>query len=182
MNERLPIKPSPALLAATRRALAILARHWPQKFKAVHGGSEDAEAFVADYAKACAYVPLDCLEDAAHAWVVRSKFAPSPAEFGDIARELRPPRLDTPVGRADVPPPPKDIRTVDQLGGRAFARLGSWRLVGEVWGLLWLTAPTPDERAMVQAGDIPLEMFDEAVAKIAAGYRPASGPLGGLVA
>lgn len=179
MNDRLPIKPSPALLAATRRALLVLARHWPTKFKAVHGSSDQDEAFVADYAKACAYVALDALEDAALAWVARSKFAPTPAEFGDIARELRPPLAPRAGAAPDVPALAKDGDRVDLLARRAFRALGSWRKVADVWSLLWLTATTADERDQVREGRVPDDLFEIAVQKIAGGYVPASsGPLG----
>lgn len=169
-------------------ALQLFGKLWPRKFSPGVIQS-DLEVWV----DACRDAPTAYVVQAARQLIANARsgtFPPKPADLSDLARKLdresMPDRLprggDGPYVPSHLPPPPKEIDAITRLGWRAYDRLGGWRLVSEVWGLLWLTATTDDERTMVREGRVPDDMFDVAVEKIAGGYRPQAGPLGRVVA
>lgn len=95
-------KISSGLMAATRSALEILHRHYPRKFALAMQHTDDAAQFVSEYAQALTYCDFDKIPQAARQWVATSKYAPTPAELGEIAREL------TFAARPAMPAPTSD--------------------------------------------------------------------------
>jgi hypothetical protein len=167
-------------------ALQLFGKLWPRKFSP---GVIQADLEV--WVDACRDAPTAYVVHAARQLIASARsgtFPPKPADLSDLARKLdreaAPDQMPRggPYVADHVPPPPKDLEAIPRLGLMASARLGSWRLASEVWGLLWLTATTDDERAMVREGRVPAALFAEAVEKVAGGYRPQSGPLGRVVA
>ena len=109
---------------------------------------------------------------------------PRPADLGKLAREIT--REQFPSTYSDVSHRPAEPAPVDHLkhghpitarGKRAHDRLGSWHAVGQVWALLLESAPSGDHAAAVRRGDVPWDVFDDAVEAVAAGRRPARGPV-----
>jgi hypothetical protein len=183
-----PIKPSPALISATRRALNILAPHWSTKFKFLSGSSEADNAMLEAYASACSYAHIDFLEQAARTWVVNSRFAPTPAEFGEYAREATPfPQLT--VTSAHEPPPvstAKHGRQIDHLNALAKDLLrshGHTRFVvpiSQCWALLLEVQDRPERTGVVVSGDVPDDVWLETVRAWIKGARPKGNPMNNL--
>jgi hypothetical protein len=180
-------RPSPALEAAVRKALQVLARHWPRAMAMAMDASEAGSAYVADFARAMHDdVELPAIPHAAQLWVRDHKTPPKPAELGRLARELSAPRHSgLPAGAAcDPPPPPPGAETAQRkeaLSQRALAELrrtasgttaAGFGGVAMVWALLMETAPDPAARDRVRAGDVPEAEFMAAVAAVARGRRP----------
>lgn len=182
--------PSPQLATATAAALAAFARHWPRAMALAVDPSEAGRAFIGDYAFALLGCDLAAIPHAASRWLSESATPPRPKEFAVLARavaqELRPPQYgDSVTKSADVPTlplTPQDMAHIDHRGRRAYALLGTWRDVGEVWALLWHTCDDDTRRASaVRRGNVPLEVFDEAVGLVRAGGRAPGGPLAGMM-
>lgn len=188
MSEIRPIKPSPALLDATRVALAILAPHWPQKFKFLAGSSQSDADLLSDYASACSYAHIDRLQEAARTWVVNSKFAPTPHEFGEMARGVTP-APDPSSYRPHPAPAPKQQLNGEQLSQlKRFNALAVERLhaaghrkftvpVGQMWGMLYAAQPTAETAEMVREVEVTEAVWLEVVDAWIKGARPPGHPM-----
>jgi hypothetical protein len=159
---------------AVAEALTLFGKIWQRKFNA-HAIAQDLGLWV------------DACESAATAFVVPAAkklvasarsgtYPPKPADLSEMARLLERQAAPEVLPRGGDGPLPlsngticgKDTDAVDRLSRQAYARLGSWPLVSEVWGLLWKTATTDDERAAVRNGWLPEDVFDEALRVVSA--------------
>lgn len=188
MNDSIPNwKPSALLAQATIVALTSLSRQWPKAMALALDSSEAGREYMADYAYAMKGADLRAIPLAARAWVGENSMPPKPADLGKLAREIT--REQFPTTYRDIQQlrptsterqDTSELKNGDRitvLGHRAHKVLGTWRRVGEVWGLLFQTAPTDDHREAVRRGDVPYDVFDEAVDSIRRGIRATPGPL-----
>lgn len=169
-------------LAERRVALLKVFRafcsRWPRFF-----GTDRTDELLPVWLSAVAGIDVSVLEPAAidYAATNGGRYAPEPRIFADHAR-LHASRVngsDT-VYEAHQHQSTDDIKEdnrIDTLGWRAHAVLTSWSLVGEVWALLWQTAPTDDHALAVRRGLVPYDVFDEAVEAVRKGARAKPGPL-----
>lgn len=79
---------SPALSEAVRRALAELAVQWPRPMAPAMSTSEDGRQFLEQFCSAMRGADLRAIPLAAREWIATERFAPKPAELGELAREL----------------------------------------------------------------------------------------------
>lgn len=172
MSETKGIEHRVAKQKAVAEALALFGKIWQRKFSA---GMIAADLSL--WVDACESAPTAFVVPAARKLVAGARsgsYPPKPADLSDMARTLE--RQSAPDvlprggdGRLpDTHVGGKDLAAVDRLGRKAFERLQSWSLVSEVWGLLWKTATTNEERHAVRNGTVPEEFFDEALAVVAA--------------
>jgi hypothetical protein len=166
------IRISPALMDVTRDALRICLRHYPRSpLTAVNETSQDATAFVEDYARGLVWADFEKIIEAARQWVAKEKYYPKPGELGALANSLTPPRS---APEAPPAPPPKfgkDFEMITQLSKSARDRLGSYRLVPAVWELLIDRATTDEEREQVRNGTLDPEVFAIALEAVASNPR-----------
>lgn len=190
MTERPTWSPSPQLANATSAALASFARHWPRAMALAVDPTEDGRAYVADYARALLGCDLAAIPEAAQRWLSTNQKPPRPNEFAAlarlVARELRPVQYgDSPAGppsdAPDLPLSTQDMAHIDHRSRRAYAQLGTWRDVSEVWAMLWHSCDTAERREHVRRGSVPLDVFDDAVEMARNGFRAPSGPLSAAV-
>jgi hypothetical protein len=175
-------KPSAPLAAATIAALAALARQWPKAMALALDPTDAGRAYMADFAYAMKGADLRAIPLAAREYVAEGSMPPKPADLGRLAREISaqhfPPTFRDPQRIDQAPAQPvthlQNPDRIDLLGHRAHKQLGSWKLVAEVWALLWDTAPHDDNRAAVRRGDVPSDVFDDAIAAVGRGVRAKS--------
>jgi hypothetical protein len=97
--------------------------------------------------------------------------------FGKLAREMTrqhfPPVFESSRVVDSAPPIShmKNASRIEALGRRAFEQLGSWPRVSDVWALLFQTAPSEDHQHAVSRGDVPWDVFDDAVDAILRGAK-----------
>lgn len=183
-------QPSAPLASAVITAISTLARQWPRAMALALDSSDAGRAFMADYAFAMKGADLRAIPIAAREWIGENNMPPRPADLGKLAREITrdqfPPtfRDDQRSERASAQAIThlRNPDRIDTLGQRALKVLGSWRLVGEVWALLAQTASTDDNREAVRRGDVPWDVFDDAVEAVKNGKRAAPGPLAKVIA
>lgn len=166
------IRISPALMDVTRDALRICLRHFPRSpLTAVNETSQDATAFVEDYARGLVWADFGKITEAARQWVAKEKYYPKPGELGALANSLTPAR----AAPDSLPPPPpqfgKNFDMITQLSKSAYDRLGSYLLVPAVWELLAKKATTDEEREQVRNGTLDPELFAIALEVIALNPR-----------
>lgn len=180
--------PSAPLTSAVVQALTTLHRQWPRPLALAFDASEAGRAFMADYAFAMKGADLRAIPIAAREWIGAETYAPRPAELGKLAREITrdqfPPtfRAEHRATSAQEITHLRNPERIDKLGHFGFKVLGSWRLVGEVWALLHQTAPSPDHTSAVVRGDVPYDVFEEAVNAVKNGKRAKPGPLASSLA
>lgn len=187
MTESHDWKPSAPLAMATMQALKSLARQWPRAMALALESTEAGQEYLADYAGAMRGVDLRAIPLAAREWIATESMPPRPADLGKMAREMTrthfPPLFQP---SAATVAPPIDLHPhgdrIDALGNCAYAVLGSWARVQQVWELLYTRAPHPDLAAAARRGDVPWDVFDEAVEAVRGGKRPAPGPMATLFA
>lgn len=178
-------KPSAPLATATHAALGALARQWPRAMQLALESTTAGQEYLADYAAAMRGVDLRAIPMAAREWIATESMPPRPADLGKLARELTRQHFPTIFASSAVvttqPHQPiehlKNAVAIDALSKRAHAVLGSWQRTGKVWALLFQTAPSDDHREAVRIGNVPYDVFDDAVERIRSGVRPKSGPL-----
>lgn len=175
----------PAPLAhATLLALKTLSRQWPRAMALALDSSEDGQAYLGDYASALFGVDLRAIPIAAREWIATENMPPRPADFGKLAREMSRRHFPQLFEANSVSSSEqqsthrlKNQSRIDALSKRAHAALGSWRLVADVWALLYQTAPSVDHADAGRIGNVPWDVFDDAVDAIKRGVRPMAGPL-----
>lgn len=170
---------------AVGEALQLFGKIWQRKFS-VAAVQADIELWI----EACDTAATQFVVPAAKKLVAGARsgsYPPKPADLCDMARTLErqavpdvmPRGGDAPAAGAILPHCPKNLAAIDRLGRKAYAQLGTWKLVSEVWALLWVTATSNGEREAVRNGTMPEDLFDLALERVAGGYRvPGSGPLG----
>lgn len=166
-------RPSPALADATADALQTLARHWPRTFALANDASDAGRAFLTEYAFALSGVDVRAIPEAVRRWIAKQNYGPRAAELAEIARtvarEMRSSSgVAEPLPEVHAPPIRTTRRTdlMRVIGETAYAELGSWRLVSEMWALLQRTAPNEAARAAVFDGTVPLSIVDDAIAAV----------------
>jgi len=184
-------KPSAPLAAATITALTALARQWPKAMALALDASDAGRAYMADFAYAMKGADLRAIPLAAREYVAEASMPPKPSDLGRLARELTathfPPTFRDSQHQGEHAPAQSTTHLrnpdrIDLLGHRAHTQLGTWPLVAEVWALLWESAPHDDNRVAVRRGDVPSDVFDDAIAAVGRGVRAKSpAPLRGVV-
>lgn len=175
-------QPNPALAQAVLKALRAMSVHWPRALAIVNADSQAASDFVTDYARATFGIDREAIEEAGRRWIAENTSPPRPIEFAqlarEVARELRPPQYGATPGA--VPPIEASLfqSAIEQRSRRAFAFVGGWPAVSEVWAVCLEDATSDEERADVRFGRVPLATFDLAIEAVLAGRR--SIPRGGL--
>lgn len=173
MSETKGIEHRVAKQKAVAEALALFGKIWQRKFSAA-----SIAADLSLWVDACEGAPTAFVVPAARKLIAGARsgsYPPKPADLSDLARTLERQAAPDVLPRGGNGPVlvsgmicGKDTSAVDRLSRKAHAQLGSWPLVSQVWGLLWKTASTNDERSAVRNGTLPEEFFDEAVAVVAA--------------
>lgn len=179
----------PAPLAhATLLALKTLSRQWPRAMALAMDTSEEGQAYLGDYASALFGVDLRAIPLAAREWIATENMPPRPADFGKLAREMSrqhfPQLFEVSGVRSSEHQSTDHLKNksrIDALSKRAHAVLGTWSLVANVWALLYQTAPSEDHSDAVRVGNVPWDVFDDAVDAVKRGRRPESGPLGDML-
>lgn len=163
--------------AALHKVFRAFASRWPYFF-----GPARADELLPVWLKGVAGIDVALLEPAAIELAASTTGrAPEPRVFGDFARAYGEKLSNSNREYVGIAPASiehlKDANKVDALGRRAYHVLLSWRLVGEVWALLYSTAPHDDQRTAVREGRVPYDVFDDAVAAVKRGVRAKPGPL-----
>lgn len=176
-----PLTRDAALLAA----LKTLGVRWPRRF---------APATLPDllpiWDRATTACPFAALLPAAQQLAADwGDYPPKPSDLAAYAKTWAAkhmPDAATLLPPPEAPAPETEVvdrkraqgERLDAMGHRAYAALGSWRAVGEVWALLAERAPSDAERVHVQFGEITDQTFDLALAAYQRGVRPRQrGPL-----
>lgn len=182
MTQHTEWKPSAPLAAAMIGALTSLSRQWPKAMALALDSSEAGRAYMSDFAYAMKGADLRAIPMAAREYVAEASMPPKPSDLGRLAREITATHFPTTFRESSsstFTPQGQSVEhlrnpaAIDTLGHRAFTRLGSWGLVTEVWSLLWSTAPTTEDQNTVRLGDVPRDVFDDAVDAVSRGRRSA---------
>lgn len=180
--------PSPPLANAVKAALTGMARQWPRAMGLARESTDEAQAFLGDYAAAMRGVDLRAIPIAAREWVATESMPPRPAEFGQLAREMTrqhfPPLFDPAtdvrqLGELQSTTHLKNASAIETRSRRAYEALGSWGLVSHVWGVLYQAVADahPDLAEACRRGEIPWDSVDDAIAQVRSGRRAKGGPL-----
>lgn len=165
--------------AALLKVFRAFASRWPRFF-----GPARADDLLPVWLNGTAGVDPNVLEPAAIEFAANSqgKWYPDPPAFAQFARQwsnrvlgvTEPPAFAEAQDTGHL----KHASRIDMLSRRAHGRLGTQQRVSDVWGLLFRTAPSPDHRDAVRRGDVPYDVFDEAVDAIERNaFHAPAGPL-----
>lgn len=154
---------------AMAKAFQHFAALWPNKFHQKHHAT-----LLTLWIDGTGGIDTDLLEPAARRYCSQKagQYPPKPAEFGMYARAMQAQHTRSSAA-ASAPSDGEqsmheyyDVERCDTLGNRAYAVLGAWTWVAEVWALIWKTAPHQDNRDAARRGQVPTDVFDDAVEAI----------------
>lgn len=182
--------PSPALAEATIGALNDLARHWKHAMSLALEGTEAGRRYQNDFAFALKDADLRAVRMVARQWVAKNQMPPNPAALGALSEEITQqhfPRPEVARPRAIIPPilDGPDQSRIEFLFRRAEKALGGSAPVRDwiaVWGWLAAHAENDENRARIRRGDVPNDVFDNAVNAVKDGQRATPGPLATTIA
>lgn len=80
--------PKAELFGMVHRALTTFAHTWPKAFLILNSKSDASREFVTNYCFALRFVDWRAIQPATREWVSTQKFAPKPAEFAAVARQI----------------------------------------------------------------------------------------------
>jgi hypothetical protein len=175
-------------LIAIRRpletAMQEMAKIWPIKFN-----TSEISRCLNIFARPLRGIDPDCLMVAAHEWMDKNKWAPTPSEFARYAWKVH---KDThPTQPMEVTNPSMRDPEVIRIGERvrdtqvsldkraqyilecmdAPKAIDRLRQVSDVWALLWDRATNKEEREAVQTGTVSRKVINEAIRAYRSGER-----------
>lgn len=178
-------QPNANLARITKAALLRILLHTPRSnLRILQDDSDAADQFLADYCRACMGADLTAITEAGETWMTQNKYAPSPAEFGQFARELTRQTRPYVVAPAESQPFPRPAHAdaVEARSREAYAVLRGWALVSEAWAVAWEMATDDAMRDDVRLGRLPADVWEDCIGAVLNGrVARGRGPLSDVV-